>query len=65
MFNKSLLRALRTQKGLSDAKLGSLIGTSGAFICQLEKGVKEPAPQTLYLLSRALGCTMDELWIEE
>lgn len=64
MFNKDLMRKLREQKGLSMAQLAERVGCSAAFISRLENGQKDPTGRMLFFLSRALGCTMDELWIE-
>lgn len=64
MFNKELMRRLREEKGLSMAQLAEQVGVSAPFINYLEHGSKEPTARTLYHLSRALGCTMDELWVE-
>lgn len=65
MFNKNLMRKLREEKKMTTRQLGMAAGCSDAHISYLETGKREPSGQTLYLLSRALGCTMDELWIGE
>lgn len=62
MFNHKKMRELREQKKLSMAQLASKVGCSASFISFLENGQKEPTGRMLFFLSRALGCTMDELW---
>ena len=64
MFNKDLMRKMRENKELSMAQLAEMVGCSAAFISRLENGQKEPTGRILFFLSKALGCTMDELWIE-
>ena len=61
-MNCKLLRKLRTQKGLTQEQLGELVGVSGAYIQQLEKGKKtNPSLNTLNALADALGSSSGEL----
>lgn len=65
MFNSKKMRELREKKGFSMAELAKEVGCSEPFISQLENGQKEPTGRTLFHLSKALDCSMDELYFNE
>lgn len=49
-----ILKEARLRRGLSQEKLGALVGKTGAAISQFEAGMKEPRMDTLYKLVKAL-----------
>lgn len=53
--------ALRLRKGLSQAGLAALMGTSQSHIARIERGREDVALSTLRRLSDALGVTLDAL----
>lgn len=56
------VRRLRELKGWSQRKLGAVAGTSGAYVNQLETGLRpKPGAEMLGKLARALGVTSEEL----
>jgi len=60
-FGERLLN-LRKMRGLTMDALCADIGISKGFLCDLEKGRREPGAGNLYKLARRLGVTMDYLW---
>ena len=61
MFNSDKCRELRLSRGLSQAKLGELVGVSMHSIFRLENGTRQPKADELQSLARVLGVTADEL----
>lgn len=55
------LEEIRKAKGFSQVELAQAIGTSQAFVCELERGKKSPSFDTLLRIAQVLGCTLDEL----
>ncbi len=49
------VRALRTDRGLTQAELAAMVGTSQAAIARLEAGGSEPRLSTLETIGAALG----------
>ena len=64
MFKKEKMRELRNKKGFTTKKLGELVGCNDSFITHLEVGRKEPSAKLLFYLSKALDCTMEDLYKE-
>lgn len=58
------IRALRTQRGLTQQQLGEEIGTDKSSVCHWENGDYAPNGRSLPLLARALGVTIDDLYGE-
>lgn len=56
------IKALRTDRGLSQAELADEAGTSEEWIRKLERGVRAPSLATLDAVSRALGVTVAALF---
>jgi DNA-binding XRE family transcriptional regulator len=52
------VRALRVARGLTQAELAKMIGTSQAAIARLEAGGVDPRIQTLARLGEALGAEL-------
>jgi transcriptional regulator with XRE-family HTH domain len=50
-----LLKKLRLEKNLSLRKLASSIGKSPAFLSEIERGTRNPSPDTLASLASVLG----------
>lgn len=54
-MNGEIIKQKRTEKGYSQAKLGDIVGVSGAYIQQLEKGTKKnPSLETITAIANAL-----------
>lgn len=59
-----MLKDHRIKKGLSQSQLASASGVSVRMIQYYEQGVKDinkASGETLYKLSKALGCKMEDL----
>lgn len=55
------IRQLRKGRGWTLRRLGAETGLTIAFLCDLEKGKRQPSAATLVLLSDALGISIDWL----
>lgn len=55
------IRAERNRKRLTQHELARLTGVNVATICQIEKGKRAPALETLRGIARALNCSLDIL----
>ncbi len=55
----SLIRELRTEKGLSQEELGDLVGTEGNIISRWERGASTPSHYYIVKLSEVFGKTAD------
>src|SRR5882672_5544616 len=60
-FLAQRVRALRTQRGLSQGRLGDRAGLSGKFIGEVERGEKSISIDSLYRVSVALEIPLREL----
>lgn len=56
------VRALRNERGLSQAQLAEAAGTSEEWIRRIERGARSPSFDTLEALSAALGVTVARLF---
>lgn len=56
-----LLRSLRNKKGLSQEKLGELLGVSNSAICKYESRPTPPDGATIQKISDQLGVSCDYL----
>lgn len=59
------LKRLRTDKGLSQARLAARAGLDPSTVNQIERGARDPSPATLYKLADALGVGLAELLEDE
>ncbi|MBQ6945373.1 MAG: helix-turn-helix transcriptional regulator [Ruminococcus sp.] len=57
----SNLKRLRKEKGIKQGELEKLIGVSSRHISKWERDIVTPSLYALIKLSRAFGCTLDEL----
>ena len=56
------IKEIRKEKKITQVKLGEMIGVTGAYIQQLEKGVKlNPSMEIILKLSFALGIDINDL----
>lgn len=56
------IKKIRKEKKITQSELGKMIGVTGAYIQQLEKGVKvNPSLGVLFKLSFALGIDVDSI----
>lgn len=61
-----LLQEKRKNKGLSQQRLAEISGIPQQTISGIESGVrKNPGVETLAPLARALGCSIDDLYVNE
>ena len=59
---KTVIKALRQAKGLSQQALAARVGVTAAYITMLERGKKtNPSLPTLRKLAKALGVPVTEL----
>ncbi len=59
------VRELRSERGLTQADLGEIVGLTRQSIIAIEKGRFTPSIHTALMLAAALNTTVDELfWIE-
>ncbi|GAA0971390.1 MULTISPECIES: helix-turn-helix transcriptional regulator [Actinocorallia] len=56
-----LLRARRSEAGLSQSELARRIGRTPALISALESGTSGASPETLEAIAQALGCRQADL----
>lgn len=62
---KSLLFEMRTAKGYSVRKLEEKSGVSKTAINNIENNLRSPTLETLKMLADALGCRIEDLYIDE
>ena len=55
------LRALRMKRGLTQGELAEMVGVTRAFLCQIERGTKNPSLQVSVEIARVLQCNLGEL----
>ena len=55
------LKKLRTEKGLSQAELGRLLGVTGQTVLNWENGIFEPRIKDLIDIADFFGVSVDEL----
>lgn len=60
MFGR-ILQELRTERGLSQEKLGFESDYHRTYISQLERGQKNPSLKAIFRLAEALGITPSEM----
>ncbi len=56
-----ILRELRSERGLSQEKLGFESNYHRTYISQLERGQKNPSLKAIFRLARVLGITPSEM----
>ncbi len=56
-----MLQELRTERGLSQEKLGFEADYHRTYISQLERGQKNPSLKAIFRLAEALGITPSEM----
>ena len=56
------IRYFRKKKGLTQKELGELIGKTHNTVSNYETGTISPEQDALFAISRALGCTLDDLF---
>lgn len=59
--NDSAIARLRIARGLTQTQLAEMIGCPQQSINKWETGVRKPGMQSLIKLSRAFGCSIDDL----
>ncbi len=58
------LRAIRTQRGLTQADVARMVGYTDAFIAELELGRKGASIETLQRLASTLVVSLDALFAD-
>lgn len=56
------IRYFRKKKGLTQKELGELIGKTHNTVSNYETGTISPEQDALFAISRALDCTLDDLF---
>ena len=56
------IRTLRTQQGLTQERLGLMVGLDRTYIIGIEKGRRNVSIDNLIKLSRGLGVSLQELF---
>ncbi|MCF8011875.1 MAG: helix-turn-helix domain-containing protein [Clostridiales bacterium] len=56
------LSDLRVRMGYTQKALAKKVHISKSFICQLEKGTRNPGPEVAYRLHTTLGVQFDDLF---
>jgi len=56
------IRELRRERGWSQVYLGVHSGVSKTFICNVERGDKEPCLKTLEILAQSFGITLGDFF---
>ncbi len=59
------VRALREQRGLTQAQLGELTGVSRQAINAVETGKYDPSIWLAYALSKVFGCHIEDIFLFE
>ena len=64
------LRALRTERGLTQEELARQLGVSKSALCMYERGEREPRRETLLAIARLFGvdvrkCQYRPSWMDE
>ena len=62
---KTRIREYRTKRNLTQEKLAELVGVRRETIIFLEQGKYNPSLRLAYNVARALGVSIDELFIFE
>lgn len=58
------LRARRVAAGRQQADVAKAAGISAGYLCELERGTRNPSPPMLKRLAEALGCQITDLMPE-
>jgi putative transcriptional regulator len=56
------IRELRTARGITQAELASTVGVTRQTIIAIEQGRYSPSLEMAFLLARALGTRLDEVF---
>lgn len=55
------IRRIREARGLNQRQLADRVGIAQPWVCQIERGTKNPSLQVSKLIAEVLGCTLDDL----
>lgn len=58
------IKAKREEKSLSQTELAAHIGRSPQLMCDIEAGRKNPGINTLVLLAKELGMSLDDIFLK-
>lgn len=61
----STIRDMRQKLGMTQQNLADRIQVSQGAVWQWENGRTKPSVENLVAIARALGCTVDDLLVEE
>jgi putative transcriptional regulator len=59
------IRALRTDRGLTQAQLAELLGVTRQTVIAVEQGKYSPSLELAFQIARALGRSIDEVFAYE
>ncbi len=54
------IKRLRTEKGLTQTELAEKSGITGAMLCQIERGTKNPSLQVAREIAVILSCRVED-----
>ena len=61
LVNGATVAALREALGMRQNKLAESCGVSGAYLCNVEAGRKQPSPATTRAIADSLGVSLDAI----
>ena len=61
----SKIKSMREKKGLCQGELAAQTYTTQTMISYVESGKRLPSLTLAYLIARALGCTIDDLIVDD
>jgi transcriptional regulator with XRE-family HTH domain len=63
-FNRVLVMVLRNDAGLSQGQLAKMCGVTTGYICNIERGQREPSIRVIQKLAKAFRIPMYRFFIE-
>jgi transcriptional regulator with XRE-family HTH domain len=54
-------KAIREEKGMTQAQVGDLMGVPATFLSDIERGIRNPSLSTILALTQALKIKLSEL----
>lgn len=61
MFNKTALRQIRKERGMSRRELAAEIKRHPSTVTRWEQGIREPNSHSVIVLAHVLDCSVNEL----
>jgi len=61
VFNKTALRQIRKERGISRRELAAELGRHPSTVIRWEQGIRVPNSHSVIVLAHVLGCSTNEL----